>query len=108
MDDAGAARGTRNRLSDEVKEKDNKMFKKKSGLSSFFNLSSPRRPPISAPENPVHVTHVGYDQETGEFTVGSLECEKREMQAWMALSCFSSPQFLGKGSFLALLPPQPD
>ncbi|KAK0857714.1 signal transducing kinase of the PAK [Friedmanniomyces endolithicus] len=38
------------------------------GLASFFNLSSPRRPAISAPENPVHVTHVGYDQETGEFT----------------------------------------
>ncbi|TKA67060.1 hypothetical protein B0A55_10413, partial [Friedmanniomyces simplex] len=56
----------RQRYSDEVKE--SKVLKKKSGLASFFNLSSPRRPAISAPENPVHVTHVGYDQETGEFT----------------------------------------
>ncbi|KAK5131244.1 hypothetical protein LTR08_001213 [Meristemomyces frigidus] len=59
-------RGPRQRYSDEVKE--SKVQKKKSGFSSFFNLSSPRRPAISAPENPVHVTHVGYDQETGEFT----------------------------------------
>ncbi|KAK3074701.1 signal transducing kinase of the PAK [Teratosphaeriaceae sp. CCFEE 6253] len=56
----------RQRYSDEAKE--SKVLKKKSGLASFFNLSSPRRPAISAPENPVHVTHVGYDQETGEFT----------------------------------------
>ncbi|KAK3673941.1 signal transducing kinase of the PAK [Recurvomyces mirabilis] len=56
----------RQRYSDEAK--DSKVLKKKSGFSSFFNLSSPRRPAISAPENPVHVTHVGYDQETGEFT----------------------------------------
>ncbi|KAI7270368.1 Serine/threonine-protein kinase [Hortaea werneckii] len=54
------------RYSDEVK--DTRGLKKKSGFSSFFNLASPRRPNISAPENPVHVTHVGYDQETGEFT----------------------------------------
>ena len=57
----------RQRYSDEAKE--SKKEKKKSGLASFFNLSSPRRPAISAPENPVHVTHVGYDTETGEFTV---------------------------------------
>ncbi|GAB1732200.1 hypothetical protein NU195Hw_g7985t1 [Hortaea werneckii] len=59
-------RGPRQRYSDEVK--DTRGLKKKSGFSSFFNLASPRRPNISAPENPVHVTHVGYDQETGEFT----------------------------------------
>ncbi|KAI6984908.1 Serine/threonine-protein kinase, partial [Hortaea werneckii] len=59
-------RGPRQRYSDEVK--DTRGLRKKSGFSSFFNLSSPRRPNISAPENPVHVTHVGYDQETGEFT----------------------------------------
>ncbi|KAK6397866.1 hypothetical protein LTR65_005114 [Meristemomyces frigidus] len=59
-------RGPRQRYSDEVRE--TKVLKKKSGFSSFFNLSSPRKPTISAPENPVHVTHVGYDQETGEFT----------------------------------------
>ncbi|KAK4995673.1 signal transducing kinase of the PAK [Elasticomyces elasticus] len=47
-----------------------KAIKKKSGFSSFMNslVGSPRRLPISAPENPVHITHVGYDQETGEFT----------------------------------------
>ena len=56
------------RLSDEAKEA---KLKKKSGLSSVWNnlVGSPRKPMISAPENPVHVTHVGYDQETGEFTV---------------------------------------
>lgn len=61
-------RNPRQRYSDEA-VKESKVLKKKSGFSSFFNLSSPRRPAISAPENPVHVTHVGYDQETGEFTV---------------------------------------
>jgi p21-activated kinase 1 len=70
MEDLGGLKSPRQRYSDEVKE--NKMLKKKSGFSSFFNLSSPRRPAISAPENPVHVTHVGYDQETGEFTVSQL------------------------------------
>jgi hypothetical protein len=47
------------------------MFRKKSGFSNFMNsvLGSPRRINISNPENPVHVTHVGYDNETGQFTV---------------------------------------
>ncbi|KAI9709656.1 MAG: hypothetical protein M1812_007634 [Candelaria pacifica] len=46
------------------------VFRKKSGFSSFMNsmLGSPRRINISAPENPVHVTHVGFDSETGQFT----------------------------------------
>ena len=48
-------------------------WKKKSGISSFIGsvLGSPRSNgvKISAPENPVHVTHVGYDNETGQFTV---------------------------------------
>jgi len=50
-----------------------KGLKKKSGFSSFVNnlVGSPRRPAISAPENPVHVTHVGYNYDTGEFTVCS-------------------------------------
>lgn len=45
-------------------------FRKKTGLSSLMNsmLGSPRSIKISAPENPVHVTHVGYDNETGQFT----------------------------------------
>jgi hypothetical protein len=32
-------------------------------------VGSPKKPLISAPENPVHVTHVGYDSATGTFTV---------------------------------------
>ncbi|KAI9690999.1 MAG: signal transducing kinase of the PAK [Bathelium mastoideum] len=45
-------------------------LRKKSGISNVLDkfLSSPRKPQISAPENPVHVTHVGYNEETGEFT----------------------------------------
>lgn len=59
----------RQRYSDETKE--SKVLKKKSGFSSLVSslVGTPRKPTISAPENPVHVTHVGYDQETGEFTV---------------------------------------
>ena len=48
-------------------------WKKKSGISSFIGsvLGSPRTNSvkISAPENPVHVTHVGFDNATGQFTV---------------------------------------
>ena len=46
-------------------------WRKKSGISGFMNsvLGSPRVLKISNPENPVHVTHVGYDNETGQFTV---------------------------------------
>lgn len=48
-------------------------WKKKSGVKSFIGsvLGSPRSNgvKISAPENPVHVTHVGYDNSTGQFTV---------------------------------------
>lgn len=66
--DLGGVKSPRQRYSDEAKE--SRLLKKKTAFSSFFNLSTPRRPAISAPENPVHVTHVGYDQETGEFTVG--------------------------------------
>ena len=46
-------------------------FRKKSGFSSFMNsmLGSPKTIKISAPENPVHMIHVGYDNVTGQFTV---------------------------------------
>lgn len=60
------------RYSDESKEPKSGMIRKKSGFSSFMNtmgIGSPRGVKISAPENPVHVTHVGYDQDTGQFTV---------------------------------------
>jgi p21-activated kinase 1 len=81
MDDITSSRGDlgarspRDRLSDEAK--DSKAMKKKSGFSSFMNnlVGTPKRPAISAPENPVHVTHVGYDQETGEFTVRWAACD---------------------------------
>lgn len=48
-------------------------LRKKSGFSSFVNsmLGSPRTIKISAPENPMHMIHVGYDNVTGQFTVGS-------------------------------------
>lgn len=64
-------RSPRQRYSDETR--DGKAIKKKSGFSNFVNnlVGTQRKPTISAPENPVHVTHVGYDQETGEFTVGN-------------------------------------
>lgn len=60
------------RFSDD--SRDAKAQKKKSGISSFLNsmMGSPRKMNISNPENPVHVTHVGYDNETGQFTVGKL------------------------------------
>ncbi len=60
------------RYSDESKEsKLPIMLRKKSGFSGFMNslVGSPKKPLISAPENPVHVTHVGYDSSTGQFTV---------------------------------------
>ncbi|TVY81676.1 Serine/threonine-protein kinase MST20 [Lachnellula suecica] len=59
------------RYSDETREAKGGMTRKKSGFQSFFNqmgIGSPRGVKISAPENPVHVTHVGYDQDTGQFT----------------------------------------
>ena len=59
------------RYSDEARN--SAPWKKKSGFSSFMNsvLGSPRSVKISAPENPVHVTHVGFDNETGQFTVST-------------------------------------
>jgi p21-activated kinase 1 len=60
------------RYSDESKEsKIPSMLRKKSGFSGFMTslVGSPKKPLISAPENPVHVTHVGYDSSTGQFTV---------------------------------------
>lgn len=77
--DSGA-RSPRQRYSDEARET-NKL-KKKSGFSSFMNnlVGTPRKPTISAPENPVHVTHVGYDQNTGEFTVRPSPCRAMKMR----------------------------
>lgn len=59
------------RFSDESKDlKAPSMLRKKSAFSGFMTslVGSPKKPLISAPENPVHVTHVGYDSNTGQFT----------------------------------------
>ena len=64
------------RYSDEVNSRrSSAALKKKSGFTNFVNsvLGSPRNVKISAPENPVHVMHVGVDNETGQFTVGLLK-----------------------------------
>ena len=60
------------RFSDEGKDfKGPGVLRKKSGFSGFMTslVGSPKKPLISAPENPVHLTHVGYDSNTGQFTV---------------------------------------
>lgn len=59
------------RFSDETKETRITVLRKKSGFTGFMSglVGSPKKPQISAPENPVHVTHVGYDSNTGQFTV---------------------------------------
>jgi len=61
------------RYSDETKEPKSAALRKKTGFSGFMNslVGSPRRVNISAPENPVHVTHVGYDNDTGKFIVST-------------------------------------
>ncbi|KAM0331475.1 hypothetical protein ACHAQA_003151 [Verticillium albo-atrum] len=61
---------TPKRFSDEAKEPRVGVLRKKSGFSGFVNslVGSQKKPIISAPENPVHVTHVGYDSTTGQFT----------------------------------------
>ncbi|KAK6538834.1 p21 protein (Cdc42 Rac)-activated kinase [Orbilia ellipsospora] len=59
------------RLSDETRHPSNPVStKKKGGLSGFFGFGDKplKKVEISQPSNPVHVTHVGYDFETGEFT----------------------------------------
>ncbi|KAM3460440.1 hypothetical protein MY5147_004733 [Beauveria neobassiana] len=63
---------TPNRYSDESGGIPSKppTVRKKSGFSGFVNslVGSQKKPMISAPENPIHVTHVGYDSSTGQFT----------------------------------------
>ena len=62
-----------NRYSDEGKEPKSATQRRKGGFTGFMNslVGSQKKPTISAPENPVHVTHVGYDSVTGQFTVSS-------------------------------------
>lgn len=65
------------RFSGEAQTSKPTTFRKKSGFSSFVNsmLGSPRTIKISAPENPMHMIHVGFDNETGQFTVSLQLCE---------------------------------
>ncbi len=72
--EGGSSGAVSKRYSDDSNAgKNSAPWKKKSGISSFIGsvLGSPRSNSvkISAPENPVHVTHVGFDNETGQFTV---------------------------------------
>lgn len=62
---------TPKRYSDETREQRGGVLRKKSGFSGLVSslVGSQKKPIISAPENPVHVTHVGYDSSTGQFTV---------------------------------------
>ncbi len=73
--DAETSSVSSKRYSDDANGKNSTPWKKKSGFSNFIGsvLGSPRSNSvkISAPENPVHVTHVGFDNETGQFTVCS-------------------------------------
>jgi p21-activated kinase 1 len=67
--------GLPKRDSDETREKViGPVLRKKSGFSGFVSglVGTPKKPVISAPENPVHVTHVGYDSNTGQFTVSTV------------------------------------
>ena len=71
------------RYSDEAKDSKATMIRKKSGFSSLMSSmrGSPRRINISDPVNPIHVTHVGYDNQTGQFTVSfpsSLTLNQRD------------------------------
>ncbi|KAF2848667.1 Pkinase-domain-containing protein [Plenodomus tracheiphilus IPT5] len=67
------SKSPRNRYSDDgdmAKKRRSDGGKKKGAFASFVNsmLGSPRRPTISTPTNPMHVTHVSIDNETGEYT----------------------------------------
>jgi hypothetical protein len=65
---SSGTKSPRQRYSDEAKPD----FGKKKGMfASFLNgvKGSPRRPTISSPVNPTHVTHVSFDQDTGTLTV---------------------------------------
>ncbi|KAF2804722.1 Pkinase-domain-containing protein [Mytilinidion resinicola] len=77
----GGTKSPRQRYSDEgdtAKNRKSDGGKKKGGFSSFMNsmLGSPRRPTISTPTNPMHVTHVSIDNETGEYTGLPMEWQR--------------------------------
>jgi hypothetical protein len=53
---------------------------RREGLSSLMSsvLRTPSKMRISAPENPVHVTHIEFDPEDGKFKAHPPECIPRE------------------------------
>ena len=71
-------------------------WKKKGGFSTFVNsvLGSPRNVKISAPENPVHVTHVGFDNETGQFTVSAPRTYSTMLHCFQNVLLLPSQMFL--------------
>lgn len=68
--DSSGTKSPRQRYSDEARPESTR---KKSVFSSIFNgvKGNSRRPTISTPTNPTHVTHVSIDNETGKYTVRS-------------------------------------
>lgn len=72
------------RFSGDGQNKPSGPFRKKSGFSSFVNnmLGSPRTIKISAPENPMHMIHVGYDNQTGQFTVSCAPSPQSSNVPW--------------------------
>lgn len=84
----GSGVATPKRYSDEARNA--APWKKKSSFSSFMTtvLGSPRNFKISNPENPVHVTHVGFDNETGQFTVSRTRLNQLRFEpsyCWLRL-----------------------
>lgn len=74
---------------EENKEPRRGMLRKKSGFSrvmSSIGVGSPKGVKISAPENPVHVTHVGFDNSTGQFTVRLDTWEHAHANIWTGSS----------------------
>ncbi|USP79542.1 hypothetical protein yc1106_06816 [Curvularia clavata] len=66
----GATTAANMSTSDSARKRLSGGAKKKGTFSTFMSsmLGSPRRPTISTPTNPMHVTHVSIDNQTGEYT----------------------------------------
>jgi hypothetical protein len=70
-------------------------------------LGSPRRPTISTPTNPMHVTHVSIDNQTGEFTVRGLPLRYVPACACAcACYCYATASWL-LSSLIPIPPPPP-
>jgi hypothetical protein len=111
-DGSGGTKSPRQRYSDESgdsqKNRKSDGGKKKSGFSSFMSglVGSPRRPTISTPTNPMHVTHVSIDNETGAYTVRPCQFVPVELLSVLYLVPIFPPFLLtwrGDGKFSVLL-----